>query len=62
MQSCHAATAVSAVFDEPNLIADAGLLSLVRLAERAGLRQLAARPRSASRAPTTAAEPTRPPK
>jgi len=42
MQSCHAATAVSAVFDEPNLIADAGLLSLVRLAERAGLRQLAA--------------------
>lgn len=42
MQSCHAATAVSAVFDEPNLIADAGLLPLVRLAERAGLPELAA--------------------
>jgi hypothetical protein len=42
MQSCHAATVVSAVFDEPNLIADAGLLPLVRLAERAGLPDLAA--------------------
>ncbi|WUN32160.1 IS1380 family transposase [Kitasatospora sp. NBC_00315] len=29
--------AVSAVFDEPNLIADAGLVALVRLAERVGL-------------------------
>ena len=42
MQSCHAATAVTAAFDEPNLIADAGLLPLVRLAERAGLPDLAA--------------------
>jgi Transposase DDE domain group 1 len=42
MQSSHAATAVSAVFDEPNLIADAGLLPLVRLAERVGLPDLAA--------------------
>jgi hypothetical protein len=35
-------TAVSAVFDEPNLIADAGLLPLIRLAEQAGLPHLAA--------------------
>ncbi|TDT98051.1 DDE family transposase [Streptomyces sp. 846.5] len=42
MQSSHAATAVRAAFDEPNLIADAGLLTLVRLAERAGLPDLAA--------------------
>jgi hypothetical protein len=42
MQSSHAATVVSAVFDEPNLIADAGLVPLVRLAERAGLPELAA--------------------
>ncbi|GLY82285.1 hypothetical protein Airi02_002170 [Actinoallomurus iriomotensis] len=37
MQSSHAASAVAAVFDEPNLIADAGLVPVVRLAERAGL-------------------------
>ena len=37
MQSSHAVSAVSVVFDEPNLIADAGLVPLVRLAERAGL-------------------------
>jgi hypothetical protein len=42
MQSSHAPANVSAVFDEPNLIADAGLLPLVRLAERAGLPDLAA--------------------
>lgn len=42
MQSSHAAANVFAVFDEPNLIADAGLLPLVRLAERAGLPELAA--------------------
>jgi hypothetical protein len=42
MQSCHAAAAVTAAFDEPNLIADAGLLPLVRLAERVGLPDLAA--------------------
>lgn len=37
MQSSHAAPAVSAVCDEPNLVADAGLVPVVRLAERAGL-------------------------
>ena len=37
MQSSHAAAAVSSVFDEDNLIADAGLVPVVRLAERAGL-------------------------
>jgi Transposase DDE domain group 1 len=42
MQSSHAAVHVSALFDEPNLIADAGLLPLVALAERAGLPEMAA--------------------
>jgi hypothetical protein len=42
MQSSHAPISVSAAFDEPNLIADAGLLPLVRLAERAGLPDMAA--------------------
>ncbi|WP_181442568.1 IS1380 family transposase [Streptomyces tateyamensis] len=37
MQSSHAVSAVSGVFDEPNLIADAGLVPLVRLAEHVGL-------------------------
>jgi hypothetical protein len=37
---CHAAEHVSATFGEPNLIADAGLLPLVRLAERVGLPEL----------------------
>jgi len=37
VQSSHAAAAVSSVFDEDNLIADAGLVPVVRLAERAGL-------------------------
>jgi hypothetical protein len=37
VQSSHAVSAVSVVFDEPNLIADAGLVPLVRLAERVGL-------------------------
>ncbi|MFL6055197.1 MAG: IS1380 family transposase [Actinoallomurus sp.] len=41
MQSSHAASAVAAAFDEPNLIADAGLVPVVRLAERAGLPELA---------------------
>lgn len=41
MQSSHAASAVAAAFDEPNLIADAGLVPVVRLAERAGLTDLA---------------------
>lgn len=42
MQSSHAPVHVSALFDEPNLIADAGLLPLVALAERVGLPELAA--------------------
>ncbi|MFP3989504.1 transposase [Streptomyces sp. E11-3] len=45
MQSSHAAVHVSALFDEPNLIADAGLLPLVALSERVGLPELAARVR-----------------
>jgi hypothetical protein len=40
VQSSHAASAVAAVFDEPNLIADAGLVPVVRLAERSGLVEL----------------------
>ena len=40
MQSSHAAAAVSAAFDDPNLIAYGGLESLVRLAERCGLPEL----------------------
>lgn len=34
MQSSHAATAVDIAFDDPNLIADAGLVPVVALAER----------------------------
>ncbi|GAA1933935.1 IS1380 family transposase [Streptantibioticus ferralitis] len=41
MQSSHAAGAVDAAFDEANLIADAGLVPVVRLAERTGLPRLA---------------------
>jgi len=37
MQVCHAAEHVSATFDEPNLIADAGLLPLANLASHAPL-------------------------
>ncbi len=37
MQSSHAVTAVSAVFDESNLLADAGLVPVVALAEQVGL-------------------------
>ena len=40
MQSSHAPSAVAAVFDEPNLIADAGLVPVMRLAERSGLVEL----------------------
>jgi len=42
VRSSHACSAVAAVFDEPNLIADAGLVPVVRLAERAGLPELTA--------------------
>ena len=37
MQACHSAAAVSATFDEPNLVSCAGLVPVLRLAERAGL-------------------------
>lgn len=40
MRSSHAAAAVSVVFDDANLVADAGLVPVVRLAERAGLPHL----------------------
>ncbi|WP_331748090.1 IS1380 family transposase (plasmid) [Streptomyces sp. NBC_00984] len=40
MQSSHAASAVSAAFDDQNLIADAGLVPVMRLAERCGLSRL----------------------
>ncbi|MEN3586707.1 IS1380 family transposase, partial [Streptomyces sp. ZYX-F-203] len=43
MQSSHAAAAASVTFDEPNLVADAGLVPLVKLAERTGLPELARR-------------------
>ncbi|MGW2355121.1 IS1380 family transposase [Actinacidiphila glaucinigra] len=42
MQSSHGFSAVSVAFDESNLVADAGLVSLVRLAERLGLPSLVA--------------------
>jgi hypothetical protein len=42
MQSSHAATAVDVAFDDPNLIADAGLVPVVSLAEQAGLPALVA--------------------
>ncbi|WEB39172.1 IS1380 family transposase [Streptomyces yunnanensis] len=40
MQSSHAASAVCAVFDDRNLVADAGLVPVMRLAERGRLSQL----------------------
>jgi Transposase DDE domain group 1 len=40
MQSSHAAAAVDVAFDEANLIADAGLVAVVALAERIGLPDL----------------------
>ena len=42
MQSSHAATAVDVAFDEANLIADAGLVPVIALAERIGLPDLIA--------------------
>ena len=41
MQLKHASTAVSASFDDPNLVSAAGLVPIMVLAERAGLRALA---------------------
>src|SRR5512143_552925 len=40
MQSSHAATVVDVAFDDPNLIADAGLVPVVALAEKVGLPEL----------------------
>ena len=37
MRACHTAAAVSATFDEPNLVSCAGLVPVLRLAQRAGL-------------------------
>jgi hypothetical protein len=42
MQVSHTPAAVSAVFDDPNLIAHAGLVPVMRLAERCGLDRLVA--------------------
>ena len=41
MQLCHTPVALAAVFDEPNLIACAGLVPAVALADRIGVRDLA---------------------
>ncbi len=40
MRFLHTASAVSARFDDPNLIADAGLVPVLRLAQRCGLPEL----------------------
>jgi hypothetical protein len=40
MQSSHAASAVDIAFDDPNLVADVGLVSVVALAEQVGLPEL----------------------
>ncbi len=41
MQFKHAPTAVSVVFDDPNLVSAAGLVPMLRLAQSAGLAELA---------------------
>src|SRR3954467_15293363 len=41
MQLSHTRPVVSATFDEPNLVAAAGLVPLMALARKAGLRELA---------------------
>lgn len=43
MQLSHTAKATSAAFDDPNLVASAGLVPVMRLAARAGLTELADR-------------------
>lgn len=42
MKSSHTPAAVSATFDDPNLIAQAGLIPVMRLAQRCGLSRLVA--------------------
>lgn len=54
MQSSHAAAAVSASFDDMNLVAYAGLVPVMRLAERCGLSRLAAAKVKLSRAKNSA--------
>jgi hypothetical protein len=41
MQVSHTTRAVSASFDDSNLVSSAGLVPAMKLAERAGLRRLA---------------------
>ena len=41
VRASHTAGAVSAIFDEPNLVSHAGLVPILRLAERAGLHDAA---------------------
>jgi hypothetical protein len=41
VRTCHTAAAVSATFDEPNLVSCAGLVPVLRLVERAGLHVVA---------------------
>ena len=41
MKLSHTLTRTSAVFDDPNLVSPAGLVPLLALADRAGLRKLA---------------------
>lgn len=43
MQFKHAPAALSAVFDDPNLVSAAGLVPVMRLAQAAGLSELAQR-------------------
>lgn len=43
MQFKHAPAAVSVSFDDPNLVSAAGLVPIMKLAEKAGLRRLADR-------------------
>ena len=43
MQVSHAARTTVASFDDPNLVSIAGLVPIVQLAEKAGLRSLADR-------------------
>jgi hypothetical protein len=41
MQVSHSVRAVSASFDDPNLVSAAGLVPVLKLAEKAGLHRLA---------------------
>jgi hypothetical protein len=54
MQSSHAAGAVDVVFDDPNLIADAGLVPVLALAEQVGLPDLVTKRLAIEDAPNSA--------